>query len=151
MSRYAFKAGVYFPISGIGITKWNKARIVEFFDKLDCVPEDYDPDNIDEEETLYFEEEINKFHPRHIYIDDINMWIIEYIMAWDYDDSGCNDKEQEFAADVSTLESIAYTVSERLGISTRPVAFAYQWYTGTDEPFITPPKPDLSEYDAYIY
>ena len=147
MSGYAFKAGVYFPISGIGITKWNKAQIVEFFDKLDCVPEDYDPDNIDEEEALYFEEEINKFHPRHIYIDDINMWIIEYIMAWDNND----DDEPEFAIDIPTMESIAYTVSERLGISVRPVVFSYQWYTGTDEPFLMPKKADLSDYNAYIY
>jgi hypothetical protein len=144
MSEYAFKAGVYFPISGIGITKWNKARIVEFFDRLDCVPEDYDPDNIDEEEALYFEEELNKFHPRHIYIDDINMWIIEYIMACNYED----DVDPEFAIDTPTLEAIAFTVSEKLGISANPVAFAYEWYTGTDEPFVKPLKVDMNEYDV---
>jgi hypothetical protein len=133
MSQYAFKAGVYCPIRGIGITTWNKAKIVDFFAKLECSPEDYDPENIDEEEALYFEEKLNSFHPRHIFTDTVNMWIVEYIMAWD--EEGI---EPEFAIAPSTMDEIAEIVSSALGINTHPVAFSYMWYTGIDEPFIQP-------------
>jgi hypothetical protein len=46
MSQYAFKAGVYIPITGLAMTRWKKAQIVDFFAKLECIPEDYNHGSI---------------------------------------------------------------------------------------------------------
>jgi hypothetical protein len=135
MSCEVFKAGVYFIIPGLK-NKRNK-EIVEFFIKIGCRLE-Y-PENIedmDDEDPLYFHEEIGLLHPRNVEIDceGNTQWIIECPLIYD----STNQTEQSFAISITHMNKIAKYVENKLGISVDPIAFAYTWYSGTDEPFYFP-------------
>lgn len=135
MSSYVFKAGVYFKLPMLKKDA-SEEELVKFFAPLGCIPEDYGEGFDREGCALYFEEHLNAFRPIQ---DNENNWVLQYIMFSD----PITNITPEFAITAHEMNKIRTHIFVVLGIDVKPVAFAYIWWSGTDEPFVTPIKVKL--------